>query len=292
MELLDTKKISDNKRAEIKERVIKIKQTTGKIPGLATILVGKDPASQVYVKSKIKASENVGMKTFHHNLDENASKEDIVNLIKKLNENPEVDGILLQLPLPNSNDVQDCVNAIAPSKDVDGLHPLNIGLLNLSKSWAEIIEKDILVSCTPLGIIYLLHKLNITIEGKTAIVIGRSNLVGKPLSMLLLANNATVIMAHSKTKNLRELCKNTDIVIAAVGKPRFINRNFIKNGTTIIDVGINRTPNGLCGDVDFDEVKDMDIKITPVPGGVGLMTITMLLENTLKAFNKKIFQKQ
>ncbi|MDR0956667.1 MAG: bifunctional methylenetetrahydrofolate dehydrogenase/methenyltetrahydrofolate cyclohydrolase FolD [Endomicrobium sp.] len=287
MELLNAKKISDNKRAEIKERVAKIKQTTGKIPGLATILVGKNPASQVYVKSKIKASENVGIKTFHHNLDNNASKKDIVNLIKKLNENSEVDGILLQLPLPNNNDVQDCVNAIAPSKDVDGLHPINIGLLNLSKSWIEIIKKNILVPCTPLGIIYLLHKLGITIEGKTAVIIGRSNLVGKPIAMLLLANNATVIMTHSKTKNLKEVCRNTDIVITAIGKPRFINRDFIKDRTTIIDVGINRTPNGLCGDVDLNDVKDLDIKITPVPGGVGPMTITMLLENTLKAFNKK-----
>jgi methylenetetrahydrofolate dehydrogenase (NADP+)/methenyltetrahydrofolate cyclohydrolase len=157
----------------------------------------------------------------------------------------------------------------------------------LSKSWNEIVEKNILVSCTPLGIMHILHKSGITIEGKTAVVIGRSNLVGKPLSMLLLANNATVIMAHSRTKNLKEISKSADIVVVAVGKSRFINKDFIKTGAVVIDVGINRTPEGLCGDVDFGAVKDMDIKITPVPGGVGPMTITMLLENTLKTFNNR-----
>ncbi|MDR3256685.1 MAG: bifunctional methylenetetrahydrofolate dehydrogenase/methenyltetrahydrofolate cyclohydrolase FolD [Endomicrobium sp.] len=284
MELIDGKKISNDKRTEIKERVSKIKQQTGKVPGLATILVGKNPASQVYIKSKIKACEDAGIKSFHHNLNEHSSKEDIIALIKKLNEDSAVNGILLQLPLPQNKDTQDCINAISPLKDVDGLHPFNAGLLNLSKSWNEIIERNILVSCTPLGVIHLLHKSNIEIENKIAVVIGRSNLVGKPLSMLLLANNATVIMSHSRTKNLKEICKSADIIVAAIGKPKFVNKDFIKNGTVIIDVGINRTSDGLCGDVDFDAVKDMDIKITPVPGGVGPMTITMLLENTLKAF--------
>ncbi|MDR3253354.1 MAG: bifunctional methylenetetrahydrofolate dehydrogenase/methenyltetrahydrofolate cyclohydrolase FolD [Endomicrobium sp.] len=291
MDLINGKKISDNKRIEIKERVDKIKTQTGAIPSLATILVGKDPASQVYIKSKIQACEYVGMKSFHHNLDENSSQEDIISLIKDLNDNSDIDGILLQLPLPKNNYAQGCINAISPLKDVDGLHPFNAGLLNLSKSWEEIVKKNILVSCTPLGVIYLLKQSNIDIDGKTAVVIGRSNLVGKPLSMLLLANNATVIMAHSRTKNLKEICKSADILAAAIGMPKFINKDFIKDGTVVVDVGINRTSDGLCGDVDFDAVKDMNIKITPVPGGVGPMTITMLLENTLKAFNNRISNK-
>jgi len=287
VKLIDGKKISSDKRAEIKEKVAKIKQQTGKIPGLATILVGGDPASRVYIQSKIKACEHAGIKSFHHDLDENSSQEAIIALIKKLSENSEIDGILLQLPLPQNKDAQECLNAISPLKDVDGLHPFNVGLLNLLKSWNEIIEKNILVSCTPLGIVHILCKSGITIDGKTAVVIGRSNLVGKPLSMLLLANNATVIMAHSRTKNLKEICKSADIVVTAVGKSRFVNKDFIKTGAAVIDVGINRTPEGLCGDVDFDAVKDMDIEITPVPGGVGPVTITMLLENTLKAFSNR-----
>jgi methylenetetrahydrofolate dehydrogenase (NADP+)/methenyltetrahydrofolate cyclohydrolase len=287
MKLIDGKKISDDKRTEIKRRVDNIRQQTGKMPGLATILVGRDPASQVYINSKIKACEHAGMKSFHHNLDGNSPQSEITALISKLNEDPEVDGILLQLPLPENKNPQDCINAINPSKDVDGLHPFNAGLLNLSKNWDEIIEKNILVSCTPLGIIHMLHKSNIEIEGKSAVVIGRSNLVGKPLSMLLLANNATVTTAHSKTKNLKEICRSADIIVAAIGKPKFLNGDFITSGTAVIDVGINRVSDRLCGDVDFEAVKDMDIEITPVPGGVGPMTITMLLENTLKAFNNR-----
>jgi methylenetetrahydrofolate dehydrogenase (NADP+)/methenyltetrahydrofolate cyclohydrolase len=287
MKLIDGKKISNEKRIEIKNKIEKIKRQTNKVPGLATILVGNNPASQVYINSKIKACENVGIKSFHHNLNEGTSVENIISLIKSLNSNQEIDGILLQLPLPNNQDSQDCINAISPLKDVDGLHPFNAGLLNLAKNWNEIIEKNILVSCTPLGIIYMLHMSNINIEGKTAIVIGRSNLVGNPLSMLLLANNASVTIAHSKTSNLKNLCKNADIIVAAIGKPKFLNKDFIKDKAVVIDVGINRTHDGLCGDVDFGSVKDMDIEITPVPGGVGPMTITMLLENTLKAFNNR-----
>jgi methylenetetrahydrofolate dehydrogenase (NADP+)/methenyltetrahydrofolate cyclohydrolase len=287
MNLIDGKKISNNKREEIKARVSNIKRQTGKTPGLATILVGNDPASHIYIRSKIRACENAQIKSFHYNLDANASDVDIINLIKELNSNSEVDGILLQLPLPRNINAQDCINAIGHLKDVDGLHPFNAGLLNLSKNWDEIIKKNILVSCTPLGVIHMLHKSNISIEGKNAVVIGRSNLVGKPLSMLLLANNATVTMAHSKTRNLKDICKNADIIVAAIGSPKFLNKEFIKDGSAVIDVGINRTPDGIIGDVDFDAVKNMNIAITPVPGGVGPMTITMLLENTLKAFNNR-----
>ncbi|MDR3330740.1 MAG: bifunctional methylenetetrahydrofolate dehydrogenase/methenyltetrahydrofolate cyclohydrolase FolD [Endomicrobium sp.] len=287
MKLIDGKKISDDIRAEIKKAIVKIQQQTGRVPALATVLVGKDPASQLYIKLKIKACDNVGIKSFHHNLATNSSQEKIISLIKKLNRNDEIDGILLQLPLPDNRNIQNCINAIDPLKDVDGLHPFNTGLLNISKNWNELMQKKSLISCTPLGIIHLLNKSNISIDRKTAVVIGRSNLVGKPLAMLLLANNATVIMTHSKTKNLKELCKMADIIIIAIGKAKFLTKDFIKDGTTVIDVGINRTANGLSGDVDFNAVKNMNIAITPVPGGVGAMTITMLLKNTLKAFCKR-----
>jgi methylenetetrahydrofolate dehydrogenase (NADP+)/methenyltetrahydrofolate cyclohydrolase len=287
MELIYGKIISEIKRTEIKEKVLRIKQRTGKIPGLATILVGKNIASQVYIKSKIRACKIAGMESFHYDLNEGSSEKEIIDLIKDLNDNAKVDGILLQLPLPENKDAKKYINAISPLKDVDGLHPFNVGSLSLSKNWAEIIEKNILVSCTPLGIVHLLYKSNIKINGTTVVIVGRSNLVGKPLSMLLLANDATVVVAHSETKNLKEICKLAEILVVAIGKPNFINKDFIKNGATVIDVGINRTAEGLCGDVDFDSVKNMDIKITPVPGGVGPMTISMLLENSLKAFNNK-----
>jgi methylenetetrahydrofolate dehydrogenase (NADP+)/methenyltetrahydrofolate cyclohydrolase len=285
MILIDGKKIAVEKRELIKKSVEKLVKEKGRAPGLATILVGDDAASRVYVGSKIKACGEAGIRSFHNPLPADASKKEIIASIEKLNANSEVDGILLQLPLPDNRDAQDCINAISPLKDVDGLHPFNAGLLNLSKSWEEIIEKNILVSCTPMGVVHLLQKSNIQIEGKTAVVIGRSNLVGKPLSMLLLANNATVIMAHSKTGNLKEISKSADIVVAAIGKAGFLNADYIKEGAAVIDVGINRTGGKLCGDVDFESVKNMDVAVTPVPGGVGPMTITMLLDNTVKAFN-------
>ncbi|AKL98526.1 bifunctional methylenetetrahydrofolate dehydrogenase/methenyltetrahydrofolate cyclohydrolase FolD [Endomicrobium proavitum] len=287
MNIIDGKKISDAKRAEIKERVSKITKETGKVPGLATILVGENPASQVYINSKIKACENAGIKSFHRTLPANSSKEEIISLIKNLNADSQIDGILLQLPLPDNSFAQDCINAISPLKDVDGLHPFNAGLLNLSKNWQELIDKNVLLSCTPSGVIHLLHASKIEIAGKTAVVIGRSNLVGKPLSMMLLANDATVIMAHSKTKNLKEVCKNADIVVAAIGKAKFVTKEFIKDGATVIDVGINRVDGKLYGDVDFESLTNANVFVTPVPGGVGPMTITMLLENTLKAFNNR-----
>ncbi|MDR2192268.1 MAG: bifunctional methylenetetrahydrofolate dehydrogenase/methenyltetrahydrofolate cyclohydrolase FolD [Endomicrobium sp.] len=286
MILIDGKKIALEKRARIKEAVEKLSKEKGRAPGLATILVGENPASKIYVGSKIKACQEAGVKSFHNPLPADASQKEIISLIEKLNADEEVDGILLQLPLPNNQDAQECINAVSPFKDVDGLHPFNAGLLNLSKSWDEIVEKNILVSCTPMGVIHLLQKTNIQMEGKTAVVIGRSNLVGKPLSMLLLANNATVIMAHSKTKNLKEISKSADIVVAAIGKAKFLNGQYIKDGAAVIDVGINRVGEKIYGDVDFEDVKDMDIYITPSPGGVGPTTIAMLLDNTLKAFAK------
>ena len=287
MKIINGKEISQAIRQELKNKVEELSKKASRVPGLATILVGEDPASKVYVGSKIKACEQVGIKSFHNPLPATATQEEIIDLIKKLNENPEVDGILLQLPLPNGQMPDKCINSISPDKDVDGLHPFNAGMLTLVKSWKEIVAQKLLVSCTPMGVVYLLKYSNIDIQGKNVVVLGRSNLVGKPVSMLMLANNATVTMAHSKTENLKEITKKADILIAAIGKAKFVTKDFIKDGATVIDVGINRCADKkLYGDVDFESVKDMDINITPVPGGVGPMTITMLLHNTILAFER------
>ncbi len=287
MKLINGKEISQTIRQELKNKVEELKKKTSKVPGLATILVGEDPASKVYVGSKIKACEQIGIKSFHNPLPATASKDEIIKLIKKLNADKNIDAILLQLPLPNGQNAEKCINEISPDKDVDGLHPYNAGMLTLVKSWDEIVSQKLLVSCTPMGVVYLLKYSNIDIKGKNVVVLGRSNLVGKPVSMLMLANNATVTMAHSKTENLRDITKRADILIAAIGKAKFVNKEFIKDGATVIDVGINRCEDKkLYGDVDFEDVKDMNINITPVPGGVVPMTITMLLHNTLLAFEK------
>ena len=287
MKIINGKEISQAIRQELKNKVEELSKKTSRVPGLATILVGEDPASKVYVGSKIKACEQIGIKSFHNPLPATATQEEIINLINKLNNNKEVDGILLQLPLPNGQTPDKCINSITPDKDVDGLHPYNAGMLTLVKSWNEIVSQKLLVSCTPMGVIHLLKYSNIDIQGKNVVVLGRSNLVGKPVSMLMLANNATVTMAHSKTQNLKEITKKADILIAAIGKAKFVNKDFIKDGATIIDVGINRCEDKkLYGDVDFDSVRDMNINITPVPGGVGPMTITMLLHNTILAFER------
>ena len=287
MKIINGKEISQAIRQELKNKVEELSKKTSRVPGLATILVGEDPASKVYVGSKIKACEQIGIKSFHNPLPATATQEEIINLINKLNNNKEVDGILLQLPLPNGQTPDKCINSITPDKDVDGLHPYNAGMLTLVKSWNEIVSQKLLVSCTPMGVIHLLKYSNIDIQGKNVVVLGRSNLVGKPVSMLMLANNATVTMAHSKTQNLKEITKKADILIAAIGKANFVNKDFIKDGATIIDVGINRCEDKkLYGDVDFDSVRDMNINITPVPGGVGPMTITMLLHNTILAFER------
>jgi len=287
LRIIDGKQISGTIRQELKLKVEEMIKLRGFVPGLATILVGEDPASKVYIGSKIKACAEIGIKSFHHGLAENASQEEIISLIKKLNEDKNVNGILLQLPLPKGQNPDRCIEAILPQKDVDGLHPYNAGMLTLVKSWQEIIEQKLLVSCTPMGVIYLLKYSNIDIKGKDAVVIGRSNLVGKPVSMLMLANNATVTMAHSGTKNLKEITKKADIVICAIGKAKMIDKTFIKEGATVIDVGINRVDGKLCGDVDFESLKDMNVDITPVPGGVGPMTITMLLHNTVLAAQRQ-----
>lgn len=280
--IIDGKKISKELREELNRRAGLLK-ARGLIPGLATILVGDDPASHVYVASKIKACAETGITSFHHSLPQSASEEEIIELINKLNNDDKVHGILLQLPLPKGLNSERCLEAISPAKDADGLHPYNLGRLLSAKSLEDIEKKKLVLPCTPYGAMKLLEKSGVEIAGKNAVVIGRSNLVGKPISMLLLAANATVTIAHSKTSDIQNLCSQADILIAALGKPLFVKANFIKPGAAVIDVGINRTPHGLCGDVDFNEAKEVAGFITPVPGGVGPMTITMLMQNTINA---------
>jgi methylenetetrahydrofolate dehydrogenase (NADP+)/methenyltetrahydrofolate cyclohydrolase len=290
MKIIDSKKLSNEKRFEIKNEINKIVSCIGYRPGLATILIGDDYASKIYVKLKIKACNEVGIKSFNYNIGNlDIYKFDLMKLIKKLNIDTNIHGILLQLPLPKKFKTKHYINNINPLKDVDCVHPFNIGTMCMLKKWDEIVKKNIIVPCTPLGIINLLHSKNIKISSKIVVVIGRSILVGKPIANLLVANDATVIMTHSKTSNLEKICKKADIIIVSVGKAKFLNKNFIKNKTIIIDVGINNINNKIYGDVDIDSVKNMDIKITSVPGGVGPMTITSLLENTLKAFKNQIF---
>lgn len=275
-------------KGELRAAVEGLKKA-GKTPGLATILVGQDEASKVYVASKIRACEELGIKSFHHLLPETSTAEEITALIRRLNVDAAVSGILLQLPLPKASATQTdrCLEAISPEKDVDGLHPYNIGQLCLAKAWSEIVERRILVSCTPLGVIELLHRNGIPIAGRRVVVVGRSNLFGKPAAQLFLANDATVTTAHSRTKDLAGVCRQAEILVAAIGKPKFITKDFVAPGAVVIDVGINRTPEGLVGDVDFDAVKDITSYITPVPGGVGATTITMLMKNTVIACERQ-----
>ena len=284
--IIDGKKISAETRAELKSRVDELIKK-GIQPGLATILVGEDPASHVYVNSKIKACESLGIKSFHHKLPEDAKEPEILAVIEKLNKDKKVSGILLQLPLPRGLDSDKCVNAISPAKDVDGLTYSSLGKLFSLKKWEEIEEQKLLIPCTPSGVIVLLKKYNIEISGKHAVVLGRSNLVGKPLAMLLMSNNATVTIAHSQSQNLPEIARSADILVAAIGKSQFVKKEFIKPGAAVIDVGMNRGNEGLCGDVDFKSASETAGFITPVPGGVGPMTITMLMHNTILAAGKQ-----
>ena len=286
MKIIDGKTAAAEIRLELKKRVAELKGR-GIVPGLATILVGEDPASEVYVSNKVKACGELGIKSFHHKLSAEASEGGIIALIEKLNADKSINGILLQLPLPKGLNAEKALETISPEKDVDGLHPRNIGLLCSVKTWDELVSRKLLMSCTPYGSILLLKKYGIEISGKTAVVVGRSNLAGKPVAMMLLANNATVTVAHSKTEDLAGVCRTADILVAAIGIPKMIKRDFIKPGAAVIDIGINRTKDGLCGDVDFEAVKDVAGYITPVPGGVGAMTITMLMNNTITACEKQ-----
>lgn len=282
--IIDGKTIASDLRKKIAADVAALKSKGTKV-GLAVILVGDDPASHVYVGSKIKACEEVGIESFEHRMAENATAQDIRHVIKNLNVNPDVHGILLQLPLPShlSNVQEDLVQMIAPEKDVDGLTTVNGGKLFLGHS-------DGLVPCTPQGSLLLIKSVEENISGKNAVVIGRSNLFGKPMAQLLLQENCTVTIAHSRTQDLASVCRQADILVAAVGRPEMVKGDWVKDGAIVIDVGINRMPptdekpkGRLVGDVDFDAVKDIASAITPVPGGVGPMTIACLLANTVKA---------
>lgn len=280
--ILDGKKLSETLKLEIAEEVKKLTESSHFPPGLAVIIVGNNPASKTYVSSKKKACAATGIYSIEIALDESISQEKLIEEINKLNNDEKINGILLQLPLPKHLDEHAALEAIKPEKDVDGFHPINVGKLY--------IGLDTFVPCTPKGIMELLKRYEVSIAGKNAVVIGRSNIVGKPIAALLMKENATVTIAHSKTQNLPELVKTADIVVAAIGKPNFVKGEWIKEGAVVVDVGINSvddptSPKGykLVGDVEYEDASKRASYITPVPGGVGPMTIAMLLSNTLKA---------
>jgi methylenetetrahydrofolate dehydrogenase (NADP+)/methenyltetrahydrofolate cyclohydrolase len=273
--VIDGKAVAQAVRDRVKREVEELIASGGPQPGLATILVGEDPASQIYVRNKHEKSREAGMTSFNHVLAADTPQDELAELIQQLNEDSSVHGILLQLPAPPQIDDDAMTALIDPMKDVDGLTPINAGLL--------LHGQPGLVPCTPAGIIELLHAAETPIEGAEAVVIGRSNLVGKPVASLLLAANATVTQCHSRTRDLAEVCRRADIVVAAVGVPELVKGDWVKEGATVIDVGMNRTDDGLKGDVHFASVEPKARAITPVPGGVGQMTIAMLLQNTLTA---------
>lgn len=274
--IIDGKKISAAARENIKERTAEFEAKTGIKPGLAVVIVGEDPASQVYVRNKKRGCEEVGFYSEVHELPESTTQEELEKRLEEIKSNPMIHGILVQLPLPKHLDEKRVIDIIPPEKDVDAFHPINTGKI--------MIGDYSFLPCTPAGVMKMLEYENISVEGKECVVVGRSNIVGKPMAMLLLHSNGTVTICHSRTKNLAEVTKRADILVAAVGKAKFITADMVKEGAVVIDVGMNRNSEGkLCGDVDFDEVSKVAAAITPVPGGVGVMTITMLLENTLRA---------
>ena len=274
-QIISGKEVSAKVRAEVKEECEALKKQ-GIEPGLAVIIVGDDPASRVYVNNKKKACAEVGFVSEEYALPAETSQTELLELIDRLNKKPEINGILCQLPLPEQLDEKAVINAISPEKDVDAFHPSNVGKIMIG-------DYDFL-PCTPAGVMELIRFAGIEVSGKNCVVIGRSNIVGKPMSMLLLHDNGTVTICHSKTKDLKKICSEADILVAAVGKARFVKADMVKEGAVVLDVGINRDENGkLCGDVDYAEVEPKASYITPVPGGVGPMTIAMLMKNTLKA---------
>jgi len=286
--IINGKEIAQNLRNSIKKEILELKKNYNEVPGLAVVQVGNVAASSVYVKAKTKSAHEVGIEVIDHHVDENISQEDLLKLIDKLNNQNNVNGILVQLPLPKHINEQIILDSIDPNKDADGFHPLNVGKLSIANS----NDENLLIPCTPYGCLLMLKGLEIDLIGKNAIVIGRSNIVGKPMAQLLIKESCTVTVAHSKTKDLDKTCKQADIVIAAVGRPKMIKGHWIKKDAIVIDVGINRIEaeingeikNKLVGDVDFEEAEKFASAITPVPGGVGPMTIACLLRNTTIAF--------
>ncbi len=279
--IIDGKKTSADIKAEIANETAEFIKNTGVTPGLAVVIVGNDPASEVYVRNKCRACEAVGFHSEKYEMSGETTEEELIALIDKLNEDKNIHGILVQLPLPKAMDVEKILLRIKPEKDVDAFHPYNTGKIMQGKY-------DFL-PCTPAGVMELLARYNVEIKGKDCVVVGRSDIVGKPMAMLLLHKDGTVTVCHSKTKDLTEVCRRADIIVAAVGRANFVTADMVKEGAVVIDVGINRLPDGkLCGDVAFDEVEKKASAITPVPGGVGPMTIAMLMRNTLTAAQKSV----
>jgi len=276
--IIDGKKTAAELREELKKKIVELKSTYNAVPGLTVILVGEDPPSKIYVKNKEKFAKEVGMNSEVIRYPENVEEKVVLNKIIELNNDKKVSGILVQLPLPKHIDKRKVIESILPGKDVDGFHPVNVG--NLSSGYESSIP------CTPLGCYLLLKKVEKNLSGKHAVMIGRSNLNGKPMTQLLLKENCTVTITHSKTKDLKKECLRADIIIAAVGIPKLVKGDWVKKGAIVIDVGINKTDSGIVGDVDFNEVSKVAKAITPVPGGVGPMTIACLLNNTVECFKK------
>ena len=277
-QIIDGKKISQEIKDELKEKVAKLKEQGTEI-ALAVIQVGEDPASSVYVRNKKRACEYIGIESVAYEIPETTTQDELLAIIDDCNKNPKINGILVQLPLPDHIDEDTVIKAIAPEKDVDGFHPQSVGAMTIGEPG--------FLPCTPAGIIQLLKRSGVEIEGKECVIIGRSNIVGKPMALLLLRENGTVTICHSRTKNLKEVAKRADILVAAIGRPKFIDESYVKEGAVVIDVGIHRDANNkLCGDVDFDRVAPHTSAITPVPGGVGPMTIAMLMNNCVESAEK------
>tara|TARA_B100000700_G_scaffold263110_1_gene300084 strand:+ start:3055 stop:3897 length:843 start_codon:yes stop_codon:yes gene_type:complete len=276
--IIDGKKTAAELREELKKKIVKLKSTFNSVPGLTVVLIGENPASIIYVKNKEKFAKEVGINSEIIRYPDSVEEKVVLNKIRELNKNKKISGILVQLPLPKHIDKKKVIETILPSKDVDGFHPVNVG--NLSSGY------DSSIPCTPLGCYLLLKKVEKNLNGKHAVVIGRSNLNGKPMTQLLLKENCTVTITHSKTRDLKEQCNKADIIIAAVGQPKLVKGDWVKKGAIVIDVGINKTDSGIVGDVDFEEVSKVAKAITPVPGGVGPMTIACLLNNTIECFKR------
>lgn len=278
--IIDGKKCSEEILENLRRDISEYKEKTGKVPGLAVIILGNNAASKIYVKSKIRACEKTGILSREIILDENISEEELINEIEKLNSDKNINGILVQLPLPSHINEKKICEAISVKKDVDGFKAENLGKIMLG-------DDDGFISCTPQGIIYLIDQLNMDLHGKNVVVVGRSNIVGKPVASLLINKGATTTVCNSRTKDLAGILKKADIIVIAIGKAKFLTKDMVKEGAVVIDVGINRVEGKIYGDVDYENVKDIVSHITPVPGGVGPMTIAMLLKNTVKAFCKE-----